>query len=70
MSITLSQAIKLLKQGELLTWALSGPYKAGSIQLNTAGQRRLFNFLAENNIDAVASADDGIFENLTFGSIA
>ncbi len=65
MPITLGQAIRLLKHGELLTWALSGPYKAGSIQLGTAGQRRLFNFLVENELDAVASADESIFESLT-----
>ena len=65
MPITLSMAITLLKHGELLTWEMSGPYKAGSIQLGTAGQRRLFNFLVENDLDVVTSADDSIFEGLT-----
>ncbi|MFW2440513.1 MAG: hypothetical protein ACN4GR_14215 [Arenicellales bacterium] len=65
MPITLSQAITLLKHGEPLTWALSGPYKAGSIQLGAAGQRRLFNFLVENDLDAVTYADESIFEGLT-----
>jgi len=64
MPITLSEAVTCLKHGESLTWALSGPYKAGSIQLSMAGQRRLFNFLIENDLDAVTSADDSIFEGL------
>jgi len=65
MPITLSQAITFLKHGEPLTWTSSGSYKAGSIQLVAAGQRRLFNFLVENDLDAVTSADESIFEGLT-----
>jgi len=65
MPITLSQAVTLLKRGELLTWTSSGPYKAGSIQLKTAGQRRLFSFLLDGDLDAVTSADEDLFEGLT-----
>ena len=65
MPITLNEAITALKHGKPLTWASSGSYKAGSIQLGTADQRRLFNFLVENVVDAVTSADESLFEGLT-----
>lgn len=65
MSITLNEAISLLKQGKPLKWASSGPYKDGTVELADAGQRRIFNFLIENDIDTVTSADESIFEGLT-----
>ena len=64
MSITLSQTITLLKNGKPLTWKKSGQYKVGSIQLGTAGQRRLFNFLIQVDTNLVRTADESIFEGL------
>ena len=64
MPITLSEAIISLTTGTPLTWKASGAYKAGSIQLGTAGTRRLARFLIEANPDLVASADESLFDDI------
>ncbi|WP_299959415.1 hypothetical protein [uncultured Roseobacter sp.] len=65
MTITLSQAITNLTNGTPLTWEASGSYKGGTIHLEKPGQRRLFDFLASQNLNDVASADDSLFNGLT-----
>jgi len=64
MTITRSQAITNLTNGTALTWEASGSFKGGTIHLDKPGQRRLFNFLADQNPDDVASADESLFNGL------
>jgi len=64
MAITLIEAISSLKNGEAISWEKSGAFKAGTIHLSLPGQRRLLKFLASADEDAVANADESLFDGL------
>lgn len=65
MKITLSQAVTSLTSGTALTWEASGSFKGGTIHLDKPDHRRLFNFLADQNPDDVALANESLFDGLT-----
>ena len=65
MTITFAEASNALKNGTTLSWEKSGTFKAGEIQLETAAKRRLFNYLIAQDVDAVAAANESLFEGIT-----
>lgn len=65
MTITLSKAYECLISGTALSWKASGTYKAGTINLDTPGQRRLFKYLIDQNQTEVAAAGESLFDGLT-----
>ncbi|OUS07847.1 hypothetical protein A9Q96_04930 [Rhodobacterales bacterium 52_120_T64] len=65
MTITLSEACTCLVSGTALSWEATGAYKAGSIHLDNAAQRRLFKYLIEQDQDKVSGASESLFDGLT-----
>lgn len=64
MPISLSEAIQTLLSGNTLSWAKFGDLKAGNIQLDSAGARRLLHFLLSSNQSSVAEAKEDLFKGL------
>jgi AAA domain len=64
MPISLNEAKAQLLHGRPLSWAKFDNHKAGSITLDTPGARRLFKFLAEQNLSEVAEANETLFPGL------
>lgn len=64
MTITFIEAITALRNGELLKWDSSGPYKAGKILLDTASARRLFDHLIAIEPQLVAATDETLFPDI------
>ena len=64
MAISFEEAIQNLLHGKALTWAAFEEYKAGSLRLDTPGQRRLFAFLLNQDRAKVARADEVLFAAL------
>ena len=64
MSITFGQATQVLLNGEKLSWDASGNIHSGSIRLSEPGQRRIFNFLLNENPQKVADGADTLIPRL------
>lgn len=64
MPITLIQTITALRNGELLKWENSGPYKAGRIHLETAQARSLFNHFISIDPQQIATTDETLFPGI------
>jgi len=64
MSIPFGEATQLLLSGKSLVWAAFGENKAGSLSLDTPGQRRLFAFLLSQDRVKVARGDEDLFAGL------
>jgi hypothetical protein len=64
MTISFAEAVGTLLQGSPIAWAKFQDHKAGSITLNTSGQRRLFEFLLKQPPATVALADSSSFDGL------
>ena len=64
MTITFIEAVTALRNGELLKWDSSGPYKAGQILLDTASARRLFVHLIAIDPQLVAATDEILFPGI------
>lgn len=64
MPVSLSEPIQVLLSGEPLEWPKFGNYKAGSIQLSSAGSRRLLQYLLSCEPTKVAEAKEELFDDL------
>jgi hypothetical protein len=64
MPVSLSEAIQTLLSGSVLSWAKFGDQKAGSIQLETPGARRLLHYLLSCDRTKVATASEDLFDGL------
>lgn len=64
MAISFSEATRCLLSGKSLAWAAFDEHKAGSIKLDTPGQRRLFAFLLDQDRAKVARGEEDLFPKL------
>ena len=64
MAISFSEATQCLLSGKPLAWVAFDEHKAGSLKLDTPGQRRLFAFLLDQDRAKVARADEELFAKL------
>ena len=64
MTITLNEAISALIGGEELSWEASGVFKASTVHLTAAKQRRLADYLLKQEPSQVESADETLFAGL------
>ena len=64
MSLSLSEANQRLLSGDTLSWAKFGSNNAGSVQLATAGARRLLHYLLSCDQTKVAGANETLFDGL------
>lgn len=64
MAISFVEATRCLLGGKPLAWAAFEEHKAGSLRLDTPGQRRLFAFLLSQDRAKVARADEDLFAGL------
>ncbi len=64
MPISFAEAIDRLLKGSALAWPKVGSHKAGEIVLETAGARRLFDFLLRQASDKVLGGDESLFPGL------
>ncbi len=64
MPVSLLEAINTLLAGSKLSWDKFESHKAGSIQLKTPAQRRLFRFLIKQDVSAVAQASETLFSGI------
>ena len=64
MGVSLSEVTAQLLADRPFAWKKSKTHKAGSISLNRAGQRRLFEFLLGSDRAKVAGADESLFSGL------
>lgn len=64
MAITHAEAENALLSGAELAWMKFGEHKSGSITLDTAGKRRLCEFLLKQDIRLVAEGNEKLFPGL------
>ena len=64
MAISFAEATRCLLGGKLLAWAAFEEHKAGSLRLDTPGQRRLFALLLNQDRAKVARGDEDLFAKL------
>jgi AAA domain len=64
MAISFVEATRCLLGGKPLAWAAFEEQKAGSLRLDTPGQRRLFAFLLSQDRAKVACADEDLFAGI------
>jgi hypothetical protein len=64
MPVSLSEAVQTLLSGNALSWAKFGDQKAGSIQLESPGARRLLQYLLACDRTKVANAGEDLFKGL------
>lgn len=64
MPVSVSDAKAQLLKGAPLSWKKFENHKAGSITLETAGARRLFKYLAEQDSAKVAEGNEQLFPGL------
>lgn len=64
MPLSLSEAVQQLLSGNSLSWAKFGENKAGTVQLPTAGSRRLLHYLLSCDQTKVAEANESLFDDL------
>lgn len=64
MAISLSEATTALLTGKELKWVKYAAYKAGNITLSTPAQRRLIEYLLEQDSKKVAQGDETLFPGI------
>jgi hypothetical protein len=64
MSTSFAEAKQRLLSGKTLSWEKFGGHKGGSINLSSAGQRRLFAYLLKQDSGKVAQGHDDLFDGL------
>lgn len=62
--VSLSEAIQTLLSGESLSWEKFGEHKAGSIQISSAGGRRLLDYLFNCDRIEVEQGSEELFDGL------
>jgi len=63
-AITLAEAVNTLLAGKEIAWTKVAEHKGGSVTLDTAGKRRLFEFLLKQDARSVAEGSDKLFPGL------
>ena len=64
MLVSLSEAVRTLLSGNVLSWAKFGNYEAGSVEVASPGARRLLHYLLSCDRTKVADAREDLFVEL------